>query len=208
MRTLVAAFLFSTSMWAGTIFDNGGPITDPNLACGPSCPELTTSIGLGAFDLLPGSMIAQVEFWTFQLPGAYNDGMLNWQIDADISGSPGTMMGSGTFGLSSNQVKTDVFVAGFGPMTEYATTFTTPSLSAIPLSGQNYFLKISDTSGADRLGIFWATSGPGTLAFQIDGINSDAPTNNVPEPGTAVLFASGVFCILACRNWLRKRISV
>jgi hypothetical protein len=208
MRTLVATLLFSTSMWAGTIFDNGAPITNPSLACGPSCPELTTSIGSGVFNLLPGSMIAQVEFWTFQLPGAYNGGMLNWQIDVDNSGSPGTVVGSGKFLLSENQVQTNVMVNDFGPMVEYANIFTTSALSAIPLSGQNYFLQISDTSGVDKLGVFWATSGPGTLAFQIDGVDSDTPTSNVPEPGTAVLLGSGVLGILARRSWLRKRMSV
>lgn len=208
MRPLIGVFLFATSVLAGTIYDNGTPLTDPNLACRPSCPEITTSVGGSVFRLLSDADVTGFEFWTFQLPGAYSGGTLMWQISTDNSGSPASRLDSGTFTLSQDQVQSNVSVAGFGPLIEYSNVVTTGSLSANPLHAQqDYYLDISDTSGVDKVGIFWATSGPGALAFQIDG-TSDIPINDVPEPATGLLFASGLLCILAGRSWFLRRASI
>ena len=155
------------------------------------------------FTLPLNSTLTQVQFETFQLAGVYNGGALNWQIDADNSGSPGSTIGSGTFTLSQNLIQSNVFVAGFGPLIEYSNVFDLSSLSATPLPAQNYFLQLSDTSRVDQLGLFWATSGSG-LAFQIDGTSND-PVNNTPEPASVVLFASGLIAILAFQGRFRKQ---
>jgi hypothetical protein len=169
---------------------------------------LTSSVGSGLFSLLMDSTVTGVQFWTFQLPGVYNGGTLDWQIDADDSGSPGALIGSGTFTLSESLVANGVFVAGFGPLTEYVNDFTIGDLAINPATPpENYFLDIADTSGVDDFGIFWATSAPGALALQIDGTNNIPPTLFSPEPGSIVLFASGLAGIFARRAWLRKRSS-
>src|SRR5580700_8374309 len=144
MRLLAGVFLLALSpgVWAGTIFDNGAPITDPNSDCSPSCPELTSSVGSGVFNLSADSIVTGVQFWTFQLPGVYNGGTLDWEIVADDSGSPGLEIGSGTFALSQSFVADDISVAGYGPLTEYANDFTVNNLAIDP-PPQNYFLDIS-----------------------------------------------------------------
>ncbi len=62
-----------------------------------------------------------------------------------------------------------------------------------------YFLDISDTSGRDSFGIFWATSSPESLAFQLYGTGNTPPP--APEPGTWALLASGG----AAMMWMRRK---
>src|ERR1700691_4299114 len=135
---LALAFLVSSlpAVWANTIFNNGTPVTDPNSDCSPSCTELTTSVGSGEFSLPADATVTDIDFWTFQLPGAYDGGALTWSIYTDDSGSQGSLVGSGDFTLSQTDLNDDISVAQFGPLTEYQNAFTIPDLN--PSSG-NYF---------------------------------------------------------------------
>jgi hypothetical protein len=201
MRLVLGVILVSSmpAVWADTIFTNGAPITDPNSDCSPSCTELTTRTGSGVFSLPADATITEIDFWTFQLPDAYDGGALSWGIYADNSGSQGSLVGFGDFTLSQTDLDDDISVAQFGPLTEYQNTFTIPDLN--PSAG-NYFLDIADMSGKDGFGIFWATSGPGALAFQVDG-TVDPPDPQTPELASVWLLASGLACVLAYKARLR-----
>jgi hypothetical protein len=193
--------------WAGTIFDNGLPITDPNLDCSPSCPVLTVGVGSGIFVLDSEATISGVQFYTFQAQGAYNGGTLDWAMYTDNSGVPGSLLESGSFLLSEIDLN-DVSVAGYASLIEYENDFTIHNLLVNPSPApQTYFLDITDMNGGDGFGIYWATSGPNTLAFQLDGtVSSDSIAT--PEPAVPYLLIIGMVSALAYRTWLRKRTSI
>ena len=203
MRFLLSALLLTPCIWADLIVNNGTPITIPDQACSPFCRELTSSVGSGSFHLFSDSTLTEIQFWTFQLPGAYNGGTLNWQIAAN-SGFVDPVLGSGTFTLSQQMVRDDIKVAGFGPMFEYENVLSIDNLAIHPAAGQTFSFSIWDTSEVDKLGIFWATSGPNSPAFQIDG-TSDGPISPQPEPATFWPLATGLACVVAYRMRLRKR---
>ena len=184
--------------WAGIIYDSGAPITDSTLACQPVCQGVPTSIGEGVLTLQTDATITGVQFWTFQFAGSYQGGTLDWHIYQDNGGSQGSLIGSGTFVLSETLIG-DVNVDG-ADLVEYENDFTISSLFMDPASPQTYFLDLSDSSGIDHTGTYWATSGYGIQAFQIDGTPDPAP-----EPSTFLLLAGGVAVLFGRRAWLRSK---
>jgi hypothetical protein len=206
--TLLLLLSILPTAWAGTIFDNGLPITDPNLDCRSSCPVLTLSVGSGIFVLDSEATISGVQFYTFQVPGAYKGGTLDWAMYTDNSGVQGSLLESGSFLLSQTELDNDISVASYGPLIEYENDFTIHNLLVNPSPApQNYFLDITDMNGGDGFGIFWATSGPNTLAFQLDGtVSSDSIAT--PEPAVPYLLIIGMVSALAYRTWPRKRTSI
>jgi hypothetical protein len=143
--------------------------------------------------------VTGVTFWTFQSPSSYLGGAFTWEIIEDNGGAHGPTLGSGTFTLSQTLVQS--FTLGGLPLEEYQNDFTIPALALNPLP-QSYFLDIADTSGADTFGIFWARSGPDTLAFQLSGTgNQDPPADPTPEPGTLTMVA----CAATLGLWRRVR---
>jgi hypothetical protein len=201
---LSAAFLLllpSTSS-ATVIYDNGLPITDPSTSCSPFCAELTTSTGHGLFSLVADSTITSIRFWTFQSPGSYKGGTLSWHIYLDNAGVEGTLIGSSTFKLSQTSIG-PVDVAGLD-LDGFQNDIPVASLAISPPSSpQGYFLDITDVGGGDILGIFWATSGENTFAFQLSGSGNGVPpdTAATPEPSTMALLAAGAVTCLAARRW-------
>jgi hypothetical protein len=135
--------------------------------------------------------VTDVRFWTFQAAGSYHDGTFEWQILQGNGGVPGASIRSGPFTLSQTLVG-EVSVAGL-QLTEYRNDFAIPSLTINPSSPpQTYFLEIADISGGkDALGIYWATSGLNTLAFQLSGSGNQA----TPEPGGLALLTGGLACL-------------
>ena len=184
MRILLAGLLFccASTVWGSTIYNNGTPVTDPNSDCSSACPDIATSMAVASFTLPSLSSLTGVEFWTLQSPNSYHGGALTWQICLDDSCSTGSILGSGNFTLSQANLGF-VDVAGYNT-TEYQNNFSTGNLT---LGAQTYYLDIADHSGVDSFGIFWATSNPDTLAFELTG----TPLA-IPEPGTFMLLAGGL----------------
>ncbi|HXK07627.1 MAG TPA: hypothetical protein VMS37_34855 [Verrucomicrobiae bacterium] len=181
---------------AGLVYDNGQPPVSDGIAnCFGGCPDLTEITGEGLFSLVSNTVLTSATFWTFQLDGVYQGGTLAWHIFADNGGSHGSLLGSGTFTLTQTLIQ-PVTVGGIS-LTEYQNDFTIPSLNINPSpSPQSYFLDIADTvGGPDQSGIFWATSGESTLAFQLFG-TGNTPVDG-PEPATLLLVGCGV-ALLAC----------
>ena len=210
-RFALLLLLLSPAAWAGMIYDNGLPVTSSTLACASVCPDLVTGVGRGVFTLLSDATLASARFWTFQVPGAYNGGTLGWGIYLDNSGTQGSLIGSGTFCLSSNAACISqtllgaVNVAGLN-LNEYQNDFAIPSLAIHAASHpQSYFLNLSDTSGLDTFGNFWATSGQNILAFQLSGTGTNGPIQPAPEPATFVLLAGGLALVIARHAWLQRR---
>jgi hypothetical protein len=194
MRILLAGLLLSLASVASgspiTIYSNGMPITDPNTDCSSVCPDLATGVGEGVFTMPFGATLTNVEFWTLQAPDSYKNGALTWQICLEKSCLPGSILSSGNFFLSEATVGF-VNVAGFGT-NEFDNTFPVGNLSLGP---QTYYLDIFDSSGKDTFGVFWATSNPDTLAFELTGT-----PDSVPEPTTFVLLGAGLAGLLALRR--------
>ena len=181
---------------AGMVYDNGQPPVSDGIAnCFGGCPDLTGITGEGLFNLVSNTVLTSAIFWTFQSDGVYHGGTFAWHIFADNGGSHGALLGSGTFTLTQTLIQ-PVTVGGV-PVEEYQNDFTIPSLNINPSpSPQSYFLDIADgVGGPDQPGIFWATSGASTLAFQLFGTgNSDVAG---PEPASLLLVGCGV-ALLAC----------
>ena len=91
---------------------NNTPDTNPNTACAPTCPELTTAAGRGVFSLVSTTTIEAVTFWTVESQGAYLGGLFNWRILADVNNAPGALFGSGQFSLTPHNSTGTVQVAG------------------------------------------------------------------------------------------------
>jgi hypothetical protein len=189
---------------AATIYDNGAP----DGVCSPVCPDLTSGIGHGIFTLVADTIVTDIRFWTLQFPAAYNGGTLTWRIFADNSGAEGALIASNTFKLSQTSLG-QVSVSGT-TLNEFENDFSVPNVTFSLTSPQSYFLDITDTSGKDGFGIFWASSGESSLAFQLMGSGNvfpDPPDPSAPEPSTVLLLAAGVPAYVAARRLglLRQR---
>jgi len=198
MRLLITGLLLSLASvaWGApiTVYDNGTPITNPNSDCSSVCPDVATGVGEALFTLPFGATITGAEFWTLQAPNSYQGGELTWQICLDSSCSPGSILGSGNFLLSEDMLGF-VDVAGYGT-TEYQNNFAVGNVSLGP---DTYYLDISDSSGKDTFGVFWATSNVDTLAFELTGT-----PDSVPEPTTFVLLGAGLAGLLAVKRRTRR----
>jgi hypothetical protein len=186
---------------ATTVYDDGAPIA----ACSPVCPDLTSGIGHGIFTLVADTIVTDIRFWTLQFPAppaVYNGGTLTWQIFVDNGGVEGALIASNTFKLSQTPLG-QVSVSGT-TLDEFENDFSVPDITFHLTSPQSYFLDITDTSGKDTFGIFWASSGENSLAFQLMGSGNNVlpgpPDPSAPEPSTMLLLAAGVPACVAARR--------
>jgi hypothetical protein len=183
---------------AATVYDNGAPVA----ACSPVCPELTTGTGHGIFTLTGDTILTDIRFWTLQTPApptVYNGGTLTWKIFADTGGVEGAPIASNTFKLSQTPGG-QVSVSGLS-LDQFENDFSVPNITLLVSSPQSYFLDIADTSGKDAFGIFWASSGENTLAFQLMGSgNNVTPDPSASEPSTVLLLAAGASACVAARK--------
>ena len=185
---------------ATTVYDSGAPVA----ACFPVCPELTTGTGHGIFTLGADTIVTDIRFWTLQTPApptVYNGGALTWQIFVDNGGVEGALIASNTFTLFQTP-HGQVGVSGL-TLDEFENNFSVPNITFHLTSPESYFLDITDTSGKDAFGIFWAGSGENSLAFQLMGSgngNNAPPDPSAPEPSTVLLLAAGTaVCVAASR---------
>ena len=185
---------------AATIYDGGAPVS----ACSGSvgCPDLTTNIGHGIFTLVADTVVTDIRFWTLQTPAppaVYNGGTLTWQIFVDNGGVEGALIASNSFKLSQTP-SGQVSLPGL-TLDEFDNNFSVPNITFQLTSPQSYFLDIADKSGKDASGIFWASSGENSLAFQLMGSgNNVTPDPSAPEPSTLLLFAAGAPACVAARK--------
>jgi len=169
-----------------------------------SGPELTTGTGHGIFTLGADTIVTDIRFWTLQTPApptVYNGGALTWQIFVDNGGVEGALIASNTFTLFQTP-HGQVGVSGL-TLDEFENNFSVPNITFHLTSPESYFLDITDTSGKDAFGIFWAGSGENSLAFQLMGSgngNNAPPDPSAPEPSTVLLLAAGTaVCVAASR---------
>jgi hypothetical protein len=163
-----------------------GATQTPDMECTNGCPDLTTSTGQAVFDLASAGNITGVQFWTYELAGAYNDGTLDWAVYLDVSNAQGALEGQGTFNMDTRPAGTDVSIAGI-PLVEFQNNFT---ISPLNVSGsQNYFLDLWDPSGLDGPGIYWAKSSDTAMAFELFGTLDGT---GAPEPGSFAMLAGGL----------------
>ena len=186
---------------ATTIYDNGAPVA----ACPGGCPELTTGTGHGIFTLTGDTILTGIRFWTLQTPApptVYNGGALTWTVLADNGGVEGAIIASNTFQLSQIPGG-QVSVSGL-TLDGFENDFLVLNITFHVASPQSYFLDITDTSGKDAFGIFWARSGESSLAFQLMGsgnnVTPDPGDPSAPEPSTVLLLAAGAPAYLAARR--------
>ncbi len=183
---------------ATTVYDNGAPVA----TCSPVCPELTTGTGHGIFTLSADTILTDVRFWTLQTPAppaVYNGGALTWQIFVDNGGVEGALIASNNFTLSQTP-GAQVSVSGLS-LDEFENNFSVPNITFHLTSPQSYFLDITDKSGKDVFGLFWAGSGENSLAFQLMGSGNNVPPDpSTPEPATALLLAAGTAACVAARR--------
>lgn len=177
---------------------NTPDITSP---CSPTCPELTTGVGRGAFDLVSPATIDGITFWTFESQGVYHGGSLNWRIFTSISNAPGTLLGSGNFALLPRNFLQGVSVFGLAlDWYENDLALAAPLTITPSSSPQHYFLELQDSSGTDQFGIFQATNSPSSLAFQLLGSGNAPLAPTVPEPAGFLLAGSALLSLAAWRR--------
>ena len=187
LRTLatvaaLAVWMPLAASGSSIIFNSSPAVT----FCDPSCalPELTSGIGQDIFSLVSTATLTEIRFWTFEAAGAYGGGNISWQI-ADVHG---TILGGATLAPARSALGAISF---YGiDLDEYEYDLTLGSALAFNLSTpQQYSLTLRDLSALDHYGIFWAPSGPSTLAFQLIGSGNADPA---PEPSSWWLVCTGV----------------
>ena len=190
---------------AGTIIygNSTTPDTNSNTACGSGCPDLTSSPGRALFNLAGTAIIEGFTFWTFESPGSYLGGLLDWRFRTDVNNVPGTVLGSGQFTMLPRNLIQGVTVGGLA-LDEYRNDIVLAApLTITPAPApQNYFLELQDSSGSDGFGIFWTTSPAASLAFQISGSGN---ASAVPEPAGFVLAWPALVGLAVWRRSRRTR---
>jgi len=210
----IAAVIITASAQAAVI--GNGP---PNQSGGSDMNGLLLA---DTFTLGSSFDITQIQFWTLQYTPSDYAGSTYWGITGDSSGSPGTVLFSGTPELTG--VATGNTLADF---TEYV--YTIPV--SFSLGAGNYWLLLHNgpTSSIPSTSLYWgwsadtgssiyqdlSLSGPppsinapgsswvsnsAALAFQVTGT---ASTSGVPEPASVLLSGFG----LAAAMFARRKMS-
>jgi hypothetical protein len=219
----VALIGLLASAHAGTIYNNGAP----DQADGAN---ITGFVAADDFALAGSVTLTGGSFWSSALFDPFGDsfsGTIGWAILSDASGSPGSILFSGS---DSSPVLTDTGVQIFGTE-EWRIDF---SFGSVNLNAGTYWLGLHEGSLGtpdDGTTIFWDTTGSQTgspsqitadvtgasgwsfnsglrggdgsdLAFQLSGTSGGGtPT---PEPSSVALLGTGLLGILLLVK--RKRI--
>ena len=220
--SLIPAVLlvFLTSARAGTIYNNGAP----DQADGSN---ITGFVAADDFALAGSVTLTGGSFWSsanFDPFANSFSGTIGWGILADASGSPGSILFSGS---DSSPALTDTGVQIFGTE-EWRIDF---SFGSVNLNAGTYWLALHEGALGtpdDGTTIFWDTTGSQTgalsqitadvtgasgwsqntslvggsgsdLAFLLSGTGSGGGTPT-PEPSSVWLLGTGVLGILALRQ--------
>ena len=191
--TGAAALLAPLTSHANSILFMDPVITN---SCLNVCPDVTSGLADGLFHLVGPTTLRGAMVATFEVPGSYQGGQMDWSIGAVGSSTP---LFTGTL-LPTQWDEGAVTVSGIS-LEEYYENFSLGS--GVVLMAGNYYLQISDPSTPpDRFGIFWATNDTG-LAFSLEGSGNQAPPPPAtPELGSSAMVAVGLGAIAW---WARKR---
>jgi hypothetical protein len=220
-----AAFLFLASAHAGTIYNNG----PPDQADGAN---ITGFVAADDFALAGSVTLTGGSFWSsanFDPFANSFSGTIGWGILANVSGSPGSILFSGS---DSSPVLTDTGVQIFGTE-EWRIDF---SLGSINLNSGIYWLALHEGSLGtpdDGTTIFWDTTGSQTgslsqftadvtgasgwsfnsglrsgsgsdLAFLLSGTSGGGTPTPSPEPSTLGLVSVAFMGTSILRNVARR----
>lgn len=185
---LLAQLGVSFSAGAATIYNNGGPDTYNGYSI------FSVNEAADDFRFSSAASVTSVGFYFQTYPGINGwDQVVNYNFYSDVSGSPGTLLASGT---AQNVAALDSGLPWCCGGNAWLVTFDlqTPFLAA---ANTNYWLGLTG-AGSTIYSAWWVTSGyPGNghngsninaeFAFYLDG----SVTSAVPEPSTWAMMLLG-----------------
>jgi hypothetical protein len=222
----LAVFLAPICAHASILYNNGAPDQSDG-------SNITGFVAADDFALAGSVTLTAGSFWSsanFDPFGSSFSGTIGWAILADASGSPGSILFSGS---DSSPVLTDTGLQIFGTE-EWRIDF---SFGSINLNAGTYWLGLHEGALGtpdDGTTIFWDTTGSQTgalsqitadvtgasgwsfnsglrggsgsdLAFQLSGTSGGGTPTPTPEPSSVALLGTGILGILLAVK--RKRIS-
>lgn len=154
--TLLATLLFSSAVFAGTVF-NQGP-SDDATAYGISASRTADKFTLGA-----SSTIAAVRFWggptTGGSPSDFS-GIVTYAIYNDNAGSIGPLVASGTVSVANSSPTGKYRTSCGGPPNCPQYIYEFNLAAPLPLAGGTYWLELHEgpaLNSNDGTSAFWAT---------------------------------------------------
>lgn len=200
----LAVLAISLAAPAATLFDNGAYNSNGGNAAGEG--YIGDDFVLNAMSDLTG-----VRFWTLEGTGAYL-GSINWEIRANASNLPGSVVASGT---GTTPTRSNVGTAL--SLTVYQNDF---SINVAGLGAGTYWLTIHDGSDTDATfqDYYWAWSDPNTTLTAVEFVIGGAGTwdlltsdsehafqilgndTAVPEPTAGLLLGVGLVTVAAARK--------
>ncbi|MEE8155446.1 MAG: hypothetical protein V3T53_10890 [Phycisphaerales bacterium] len=183
---VVAVAAFSSSAFAGDLYDNGAP--DYN-----NGNEMTQWVQAEDFTGV-GATIGSVTFTYLDFGIVKWDGTLDWYIYNDAGGQPGGMFASGT-----GQNIEMSFDGNFNGWDNFTTTFDLGGGGVAVEAANTYWLGLNLQQGYDRVDFYWTTTNPnGTITGNESDGSPDGPWFNngqehsfslheIPAPGALAL---------------------
>ena len=189
---IIVLMLAVTPSFADTVLYDNGPIK------GTENPHSITGVDAvsDSFTLSNPSTISSFSAGLWVLPGDSPAG-LSWAI-LSSSGDPfsGTPLASGSASLTTGNFSISPSGFGFG---RYPIFTSTVSGLSVNLPASTYYLELYNGTAASLPNIYWDENDGHSTAFSkgTGAIGSEAftiygPTSVTPEPGTILMFGTGV----------------